>query len=29
MGLAQFLGGGPQQGIVVSIELVAALEHEL
>ena len=29
MGLAQFLGGGPQQGIVVAIELVAALEHEL
>ena len=29
MRLAQLLGGGPQQGVVVSIQLAAALEHEL
>jgi hypothetical protein len=29
MGLAQLLGGGPQQGVVVSIQLAAAFHHEL
>ena len=29
MGLVQLLGGGPQQGVVVSIQLAAAFHHEL